>query len=450
MKRIIFFLISGFWTIHLSAQSLFESAIDSTTSLNEQSTKLSMNGYARGSVYGGGETYDLASTFAEIAFQTQLQKGRTFLKSDIRFRKGVFFGENNQLIQLKELYAGYRGEQLDVLLGNQIISWGRMDGFNPTNNITPNDYFFLSAESDDQKESNFMLRLKYRFVPSVELELIGIPFYMPSNYRYDLFDMGKNVKFVNEILPTKELKNGTLAACLNFELPVAGWSLSYFRGYDPYHGFDVQSVDWSTGAPFITNISKTYRKTTLGTDVAIPLDKFIFRGEAAYNITKNPDSNMYIPLSDASYVAGIESNFAGFTVIGQYIGKFTPDFSPLVLPVLSDPMNPLAQMQYANALIDYENRLFNRRIFNQQEKTNHAASLTVSKSFGYDAWNAECTVFYNFTSDEWLVRPKLIWKINDSLSAAVGGIYMSGGVKTLFGYSSTVMNGGFLELKASF
>ena len=62
-------------------------------------------------------------------------------------------------LQLKEAYAGYSGEKMDVLFGNQIVNWGRTDGFNPTNCITPSDYFFLTAEPDDQKLSNFMLHL---------------------------------------------------------------------------------------------------------------------------------------------------------------------------------------------------------------------------------------------------------------------------------------------------
>ena len=449
MKTLLFFL--GFITCisAATAQSLFQSTLDSTATPGQNSS-LTLNGYGRGSIFGGGETYNLASTFAELSLQANLKRGKTFLVSDIRFREGVFFGMSDQQLQLKELYVGYRDEKLDVFLGNQIVSWGRTDGFNPTNNITPNDYFFLSANPDDQKESNFMLRFKYRVIPSIELELIGIPFYRASNYRYDLFALGENVSFANTALPAKELKNGSLAARLNFELPVIGFSVSYFRGYDPYHGFDVQNIDWSTGTPQITNIATPYLKNTLGADLAIPVQNWIVRAELAYNRIENPTDKMYIPYSDLAYVAGLESNWSGFTVIGQYIGKYSPDFIALTPPTLTDPTNLLAQMQYATEQINYQNRLFNRRIFYQQEKTNHAAALSVSKSFGYDAWNAELAAYYNFTSEEWLIRPKLTWKINDSLSASLGGSYMAGPVSSLFDYSAPIMNGGFLELKASF
>lgn len=450
MKKTIFVLLCIFGLWQLPAQSLFESAVANSTNSEQAKPMLNLNGYVRAWTYGGGGNYDLAATFAEMAFKTSLEKGNTFLKSDLRLRKGISFGSSVQELEFKELYVGFKNEKVDLLLGNQIVSWGRTDGFNPTNNLTPNDYFLLSSEPDDQKQSNFMLRMKYRFLPSIELEVIGIPFYQASNYRYDLFDMGQNVAFAHEVLPNKTLINGSFAARLNFEMPTAGWSFSYFRGFDPYHGFDVQSVDWSSGSPFITNISAMYKKSTLGADVAIPLGNVIVRGEAAYNFSNNSNRKMYIPASDLGYVAGLETNLAGVTIIAQYIGKWTPNFADLVAPTLTNPTDPMAQMQYANELIDFENRIFNRRIFNQQEKTNHAASLTASKSFGYDAWNAELTGFYNITSEEWLVRPKLSWKINDSLTAAFGGSYMKGLPKTLFAYSSSVLNGAFIELKATF
>jgi hypothetical protein len=62
----------------------------------------------------------------------------------------------------------------------------------------------------------------------------------------------------------------------------------------------------------IANAAAAYRKTTLGADLALPLGNWIIRAEAACNITKNPDNEMYIPNPDLSYVAGLETNVAGF------------------------------------------------------------------------------------------------------------------------------------------
>jgi hypothetical protein len=58
--------------------------------------------------------------------------------------------------------------------------------------------------------------------------------------------------------------------------------------------------------------------------------------------------------------------------------------------------------------------------------------------------------YYNITSEEWLIRPKLSWKINDHLETSFGGFYSTGPDRSLYDYASDVLNGAFVELKASF
>ena len=48
-----------------------------------------------------------------------------------------------------------------------------MDGFNPTDNITPYDYFFLTANPDDQKLPNILLQAKWYITPKVNFEFIA-------------------------------------------------------------------------------------------------------------------------------------------------------------------------------------------------------------------------------------------------------------------------------------
>lgn len=433
------------------SSALWMMAQDPATADNNETnqSKFTLKANVTGTVYGGNEKFDLAATYAELTLQGSFNHGNAFFYADTRLRKGVFFGENDQELQIKELYAGYKNEKLYCGLGYQIVRKGRTDGFNPTDNLCPKDYFFLSSDPDDQLLPNFMLKISHHPLPEISIEAAIIPFYRPSVYRYDLFEMGNNVRFADGIFPAYNFNNTGWSASVDFEYPAFGGSLSWFSGYDPFHGFDVKSIDWSTGSPVITNIPVAYQKTGWGIDFAVPAGNLIIRGEGAYNITENQADKMYIPETDLAYVLGLETNIADFTVIAQYIGKYMPDFEALALPVLTDPMNPLAQMQYANAMIDYENRMFNRRIFHQEKADNHAISLTCNRSFGYDVWKAECAVYYNITSDEWLIRPKISVNINDATSLSVGGNYMQGDEKTLFNYSSKVMNGLFAALKIS-
>ena len=433
----------------LFAQGLFENAVSDTDNSDERSSLL-WSGYGRGSVFGGSRDFDFATVFGEFCLQGNIRANKLMFHTDLRFRSGLQFGNEYTRTEIKEAYAGYSGERTDILFGQQIVAWGRTDGFNPTNNITPDDYFFLSSEPDDQKLSNFMMRIRYRPFSFLDLDLIAIPYYKPSIYRYDLFNLGDNATFDEMILPDRTLRNSTLAVRTNFEFSEIGFSLSWFRGYDPYYGFDLENVDWSRGFPVIDYIPSAYLKNSLGADLAIPLGKWIVRGEMAYNLTKDFEDKIYIPNPDLTYVFGIEGTFVKVHAILQYIGKYTQDFTSLEEPMLTEPGNPLAQLAYANDMIAYESALFNRKIFLQQEKTNHAFSLTLSRSFAYEALNAEFTVYYNTVSEDYMLRPKITWKVTDALAAAVGLSYMDGPEGSLFDYTNPVMTGGFLEMKVSF
>ena len=68
--------------------------------------------------------------------------------------------------------------------------------------------------------------------------------------------------------------------------------------------------------------------------------------------------------------------------------------------------------------------MFNRLIFNQPTEFNHAFASTVTKSFAHDEWNAEFTAYYNLFLEEYMLRPKLTWKVNDYLTVIAGANYM--------------------------
>ena len=123
-----------------------------------------------------------------------------------------------------------------------------------------------------------------------------------------------------------------------------------------------RQIDWQSDYPSVTYSSTPYLKNTIGADFALPLGPWIVRGELAYNHTHDYDTNLYVPAPNLSYVAGIERSIGGITAILQYVGKYVTDFIPLHEPLLSDPMNPLARMQYAEDLVLYESALFNRKI----------------------------------------------------------------------------------------
>lgn len=432
----------------LFGQGLFESS--NQTASNNQANGVNLNGYVRASAFGAGDRYDFTQTFGEVSLQTNLQHNKMLLKSDLRFRSGLQFDHAKTELEIKEAYAAYSTPKVSLLLGEKIESWGRTDGFNPTNNITPNNYFFFSANPDDQKLPNFMFKSDIKFGLAVNWVTIVIPVYRPSVYQYQLFEMGENVSFNNLVLPEISFSNVALATRINVEHSGIGFSLSWFRGHDPFYGFSLQNVDFTKGYPIITYQAAIYQKNTAGFDFTLPAGTWILRGETAFNFINNPNNNLYLPKNDLSYVVGLEHDFYGVMTLLQYIGKYTPDYTALTEPVLSDPGNPMAQLQYANEMISYETASINQKIFHQQSGINHAASLTLSKFFAYETFQIESSAYYNFTSEEMLIRPALRWKPDGNLTLTAGYNYMYGPEKSVFGYASPLMKGAFIELKASF
>lgn len=448
MRTAFFVLLLAFAAGNGFSQSLFEQS-----GQQEEITKnrLEWGGYARGSAYGGSRQFNFSTLFAEAALQGKYTFRKAFLYTDIRLREGSQFGENELNLQLKEAYAGYQSKKLDLYLGNQIVSWGRAEGFNPTNSITPRDYFFLTAEPDDQTMPNFLLRAKYHFTPQIYLEGIAIPLYKPSVYRYDLFHMEGNVSFDKAVLPERSFANGAVAARLNLEFPAIGFSVSYFNGFDPFYGFGVKNVNISDFFnPAIVFEPAFYRKQTAGADFAVPMGNWIGRGELAWKWTQGYDTLMYTPNPGLSYVLGLERTFWGITGLVQYVGQYTHHFREISEPVLENPFDPVLLAAYIEDLVDYESTVFNRKIFQQQERTNHALFLSLSRFFCHDALQVEASGYYNITSEEFTLRPKITWKAGDALSISAGAQLMDGPAQSIFDYTGDIWNGAFLELKVSF
>jgi hypothetical protein len=424
------------------------SATDSLAE-NKKNNLFESSGFVRGFAQGGSKQFDFSSIFGELALKTSLGDKQKYLKADLRIREGLFFGEQKTITELKEAYAGIEGRYAGLFLGTQIVKWGSTDGFNPTDNLNPNDYFLLTPDPSDQKLGNFMLRCKIRPFPSSELELVAIPFFKPSVYRYDLFTLGEGVSFAEEKLPATTFANAAYAARLKIELPAIGFSISYFNGYDPFYGFRLKSFNL-TSVPEIVFIPDFFRKQSLGFDFEIPAGEVIMRGEFAYDATKDYKDNMYIPNPNLSYVAGIELGLAGITAIAQYIGKYTFNFEPLSEPVLTNPVDPLAIYEYAYNTTIYNARQYNRKIMHQQEKTNSVFLLSLQRSFAYNVIDLYISGYYDLTSKEYMIRPEMKWQVDDAVTLSAGENIMDGPDKSIFEHAGKVLGGLFFGLTVNF
>ena len=80
----------------------------------------------------------------------------------------------------RQAWVKVAGKSFDIQAGRQLLIWGRADRFNPTDNLTPHDYRFLTI--DDQGQRFGATGLVGRYFLSDDLTLTGVylPFFTSS------------------------------------------------------------------------------------------------------------------------------------------------------------------------------------------------------------------------------------------------------------------------------
>ncbi len=140
-----------------SAQGLFEQAVagdfDEPDAREARSdATFEINGTLRGVLYAGRtlaaagarfhrkDDAETKTAYGEAALLLRARNGTAGdAFGELRFRRGDFGDATEVVTDLREAYVNAYVGPLDVRLGEQIIVWGRADGINPTNNLTPQD-----------------------------------------------------------------------------------------------------------------------------------------------------------------------------------------------------------------------------------------------------------------------------------------------------------------------
>jgi hypothetical protein len=445
MKNIIIFLL-----LLLSSQIIAQDNIDDNSEIYTEESKFQLNGFARGSAFGGSESFDIANAFGEFGIKTKYTGNNASFFADLRVRDGIFFGNHQTILNLKEAYAEFNGNHFDISLGNRIIKYGKATGFNPTDNVCPKDYFFISSDIEDMDMSNFMLKTNIKPVNTVNIELILLPFFKPSVYRYDLFDMGENASFMDMSLPSINFENMSYSARINTALSGIDFSLMFFQGYDPYYAFDIKNIEMAPAINIIYQ-SAFYKKTAAGFDFSIPVKSWLISGEAAYNHTTNYKDNIYTPNPDLHYVIGLEKDIKGIKVIAEYNGRYVFDFTKLKAPSMPTDFSDTAQLiNYMNETVIYESAKYTRRIFEQYYQINHAIMISLYRSWLWETLSTDLSFLYSFSTEEKLLRGNITWKANDELSISGGGQIMNGPANSIYKTSGKVLSGIWIGIKYSF
>ena len=401
-----------------------------------------LNGFMRGAFFAGrgvdSDELVQKSGYGELGLKMRVRKeswGDGY--AEVRFRRGQEFNEPLSEFRLREAYVNTYLGTFDLRVGQQIVVWGRADGFNPTNNITPQDMTLRSSVEDDRRLGNFLFRGTYNFQP-FNLEMIWVPQYRPSVLPTRLFPFPDFVRLGREDNPSSELDNSSVAAKLDMNVSALDGSISYFRGYMPLPGVFLHpdSIDVTDGFQ-ATVVNKPYQMQVLGADFSTTVGSFGLRGEIAYRMPVEDyedELNAHVPNPDLQYVLGMDRSMGNFSIIVQYIGRYVFDFTEFEGTGL-----PTDQLYITNLMIS-----------GQLDEMSHAVFMRPALTLRHETLDIELLGYYNVTTEETLLRPLIAYDITDAMTFKVGGEFYAGPENTLFGSIDKGLSSAFVELGVSF
>jgi hypothetical protein len=447
----------------LSAPAAEASAAPSGNDGDGSAADLELGGYARGDAFVGkvpGFSQGLVTAgYGELALKLDARAGDSGdAFAELRMRYGQQGAVRDLFLELREAYVDLFAGPLDLRVGQQIIVWGRADAFNPTNTLMPIDLRVRSPIEDDRRIGNVGARAFVQLAPVVRVEAVWLPLYRATEY--PVLPIPEYVTLSEADFPAPELAKGLLAGRAHLELPAFEGSLSYVHGHAPLPGLALRDFTVGEDPPEVRVARTAYEHHVVGLDFATAIGELLaIRGEAAYRHPIGYQDRVHAPRPDLQYVLGVDRAFGPVSVILQYMGRYVLDWQREGSP--EDPVEPDALARFMPPLpaslerritgsIEQELAMRNQVLFSQTERVQHLLTARVEWVTLHDALSLSALGMVNLTTREWLVFPKLGYRISDALITYAGAEVYVGPAGTLLDLIDEHLTAGYAELRYSF
>ena len=242
-------------------------------------------------------------------------------------------------------------------------------------------------------------------------------------------------------------------------------SFSYLHGFAPLPGLSPTGItltansDGTVGAtpPSILVSRTAYEQQVLGFDFSTSLGELAtLRGEAAYRRPYNwaVPADHHIANPDLQYTVGADHTFGSLSIILQYMGRYVFDweklgpmgaFDPSVLP-----MEPMSNLKFVSDTVNAVLAKQNQILFSQTAQLQHLATLRFEYLALHETLSISSLCLYNFTTREWLITPRIGYRLSDAITMYTGAQVFHGPADTLFGIIDAQLSAGYAELRYTF
>lgn len=326
--------------------------------------------------------------------------------------------------RLLEAYANLYFRSVDVRLGKQIITWGRADALNPTDNLTPKDFTLLSAKDEEERRIGATaLKVNY-YRDLFTLSFIWLPLFNPST-----ISLAARPGFLlrQEKRDEGHPSDHGLAAKVDRTGGDMDWSVSY------YYGRDVLPTGLSV-SPSET-ILQHNRLHVFGADFARPLGRYGIRGEAAYAITQDQrGADPFIKNPSFFYVLGADRDLTeDLNVNVQFYQRVIVNFE--------DPYTVQDPDARDVAVL---NAIFNQ----QQDRIQEGLTGRIKATWWNKTLEGELLGVWNANRGDFFLRPSLAYAFTDIWKGFAGADIFNGRKDSFFGrlQNTTAL---FVEVRAT-
>ncbi len=320
---------------------------------------------------------------------------------------------SNTTARLREGYIEFEQGLVRARAGRQIIAWGRADRINPTDNLSPRDFTFLSQEDEEQRNGLNAVAIDVKGGGAWSATGVYVPRFEPHVVPVGLLPRGV-VFAARPVKSEVALKLDRVGTDIDF-------SLSYYRGFDRFLRYGLAGPAGSGAVPPIIRAS-FHRQQTFGADIAFNVGKFAVRAEVAtsrYNSFDASTTDSPAPERTINRaVVGIDRTVfdtanLNFQVFSIHRRGYTRALDqPVIVQRLSDGL---------------------ARLNSEYGRVESGATLRISDRFLNERLRLELSAIYDFSKRSYLLRPRVAYSFSDAIRVSAGADYFQGREQSFFG-----------------
>ncbi len=312
---------------------------------------------------------------------------------------------------LEEAWARFAAGPARLIVGRQIVAWGRADRYNPTDVIGARDYTRLLASDDEQRRGALIAQATYGAGPWT-FSALWLPEFRPNRFPVDRSRPGVVV-----LDDQKVEDRSQFAARIDHSGGALDWSISYFEGRSRTR--DIALVPVPAGVAVLAAVQQQFPETSVvGADLAGVAGRFGYRAEAAYTEVGGAPTP-FRTKDNFWIVVGVDRTFdSGWNVNLQYSFRYVFDYEDPAQ--LSNPVVRVIALQSAT-------------VNNQLDRRQNGMTLRFARSWRNERLEFETSAAGYFETRDIAIRPRLSYALNDSTRAVLGADVFLGPQLSYFG-----------------